>query len=168
MYRALITEDRKSTGLILKHSVSDNIILPQLPQLDRFGIGMGPYQTQAALTAINRLRIAARGIDHVVGNLSGGNQQKVVLGKWLGMAPRILLLDEPTRGIDIGAKDEIYDLIGQLADTGISVLLASSEIPELLSICDRVMVLCEGRITGILGPDEMSLDAIKQLAMQFE
>jgi ribose transport system ATP-binding protein len=165
---ALITEDRKSTGLILKHSVSDNIILPQLPQLDRFGIGMGPYQIQAALTAINRLRIAARGIDHVVGNLSGGNQQKVVLGKWLGMAPRILLLDEPTRGIDIGAKDEIYDLIGQLADTGISVLLASSEIPELLSICDRVMVLCEGRITGILGPDEMTLDAIKQLAMQFE
>lgn len=165
---ALITEDRKSTGLILKHSVSDNIILPQLPQLDRFGIGMASYQTETALTAINRLRIAARGIDHVVGNLSGGNQQKVVLGKWLGMAPRILLLDEPTRGIDIGAKDEIYDLIGQLADTGISVLLASSEIPELLSICDRVMVLCEGRITGILGPDEMSLDAIKQLAMQFE
>jgi ribose transport system ATP-binding protein len=165
---ALITEDRKSTGLILKHSVSDNIILPQLPRLDRFGLGTGPYQTQTALTAINRLRIAARGIDHVVGNLSGGNQQKVVLGKWLGMAPRILLLDEPTRGIDIGAKDEIYDLIGQLADTGISVLLASSEIPELLSICDRVMVLCEGRITGILGPDEMHLDAIKQLAMQFE
>jgi ribose transport system ATP-binding protein len=86
----------------------------------------------------------------------------------LGMAPRILLLDEPTRGIDIGAKDEIYDLIGQLADTGISILLAGSEIPELLSICDRVMVLCEGRITGILGPEEMNLDAIKQLAMQFE
>ena len=165
---ALITEDRKSTGLILKHSVSDNIILPQLPQLDRFGLGAGPYQTQQALNAINRLRIAARGIDHVVGNLSGGNQQKVVLGKWLGMAPRILLLDEPTRGIDIGAKDEIYDLIGQLADTGISILLASSEISELLSICDRVMVLCEGRITGILGPEEMTLDAIKQLAMQFE
>ena len=165
---AMLTEDRKSTGLILRHSVSANIILPQLPQLDRFGIGMGPYQTHAALTAINRLRIAARGVDHIVGNLSGGNQQKVVLGKWLGMEPRILLLDEPTRGIDIGAKDEIYDLIGQLADTGISVLLASSEIPELLSICDRVMVLCEGRITGILGPDEISLDAIKQLAMQFE
>ena len=165
---ALITEDRKSTGLILKHSVSDNIILPQLPQLDRFGLGAGPYQAGQALKAINRLRIAARGIDHVVGNLSGGNQQKVVLGKWLGMAPRILLLDEPTRGIDIGAKDEIYDLIGQLADTGISILLASSEISELLSICDRVMVLCEGRITGILGPDEMTLDAIKQLAMQFE
>lgn len=165
---ALITEDRKSTGLIVKHSVSDNIILPQLPQLDRFGLGAGPYQTGQALNAIKRLRIAARGIDHVVGNLSGGNQQKVVLGKWLGMAPRILLLDEPTRGIDIGAKDELYDLIGQLADTGISVLLASSEISELLSICDRVMVLCEGRITGILGPDEMTLDAIKQLAMQFE
>jgi ribose transport system ATP-binding protein len=165
---ALITEDRKSTGLILKHSISDNIILPQLPELDRHGLGMGGFQTQQALTAINRLRIAARGVDHVVGNLSGGNQQKVVLGKWLGMAPRILLLDEPTRGIDIGAKDEIYDLIGQLADTGISILLAGSEIPELLSICDRVMVLCEGRITGILGPEEMNLDAIKQLAMQFE
>ena len=165
---ALITEDRKSTGLILKHTISDNIILPQLPRIDRFGVGMGAYQTAQALQAIARLRIAARGIDHVVGNLSGGNQQKVVLGKWLGLAPRILLLDEPTRGIDVGAKDEIYDLIGQLADSGISILLASSEIPELLSICDRVMVLCEGRVTGFLGPDEMTLDAIKQLAMQFE
>ncbi|MEH6836194.1 MULTISPECIES: sugar ABC transporter ATP-binding protein [Falsihalocynthiibacter] len=165
---ALITEDRKSTGLILNHSISDNIILPQLHGLDQFGIGMGPFQTQQALTAIKRLRIAARGVDHVVGNLSGGNQQKVVLGKWLGMEPQILLLDEPTRGIDIGAKDEIYDLIGELADSGISVLLASSEIPELLAICDRVMVLCEGRISGILGPDEMNLDTIKQLAMQFE
>ncbi len=149
---ALITEDRKSTGLILRHSVSDNIILPQLPQLDRFGIGMGPYQSQTAQTAIDRLRIAARNVDHVVGNLSGGNQQKVVLGKWLGMSPRILLLDDPTRGIDIGAKDEIYDLIGQLADTGISVLLASSEIPELLSICDRVMVFARGGLPGSSGP----------------
>jgi ribose transport system ATP-binding protein len=165
---ALITEDRKSTGLILRHAISDNIILPQLPRIDRFGIGMGHYRTAQALQAISRLRIMARGPDHIVGNLSGGNQQKVVLAKWLGLQPRILLLDEPTRGIDIGAKDEVYDLIGQLADTGISILLASSEIPELLSICDRVMVLCEGRVTGILGPDQMNLDAIKQLAMQFE
>lgn len=165
---ALITEDRKSSGLILKDTLAGNVILPRLPWLGRFGLTSEARKETEAMGAIDRLRIAARGPAHVVGNLSGGNQQKVVLGKWLAMEPQILLLDEPTRGIDIGAKDEIYDLIGTLADRGISVLLASSEVPELLAICDRVMVLCEGRVTGVLGPDEMNYDQIKHLAMQFE
>jgi ribose transport system ATP-binding protein len=165
---ALITEDRKVTGLILEDTLAENVMLPRLPWLGRFGLTSAVRQQAEALSAIDRLRIAARGPSQVVGMLSGGNQQKVVLGKWLAMAPEILLLDEPTRGIDIGAKDEIYDLIVELADRGISVLLASSEIPELLAICDRVVVLCEGRVTGTLSPDEMSYDTIKTLAMQFQ
>ncbi len=164
---ALITEDRKATGLILNHSIADNVILPLLPRTTRFGLRSEQRKQDEALAVIEKLSVTARGPDHPVGQLSGGNQQKIVLGKWLATSPRILLLDEPTRGIDIGAKDEIYTLIGKLADDGISIILASSEIPEFLAVCDRVMVLCEGRVTGTLEGDEMSYDGIKHLAMQF-
>ncbi|MBG6166498.1 ribose transport system ATP-binding protein [Labrenzia sp. EL_195] len=164
---ALITEDRKGNGLLLNRSIADNVILPLLPLNTRFGLSSAEMRKREALTAIDRLRIVARGPDHVVGRLSGGNQQKVVLGKWLATDPTILLLDEPTRGIDIGAKDEIYDLIGELADKGLSVLFASSEIPEFLAVCDRMIVLCEGRVTGTLNQQDMTVDSIKELAMQF-
>ena len=164
---ALITEDRKGNGLLLERSIGDNIVLPLLPLRARLGLNPTALRRQEALGAIGKLRIAAQGSEHVVGRLSGGNQQKVVLGKWLATEPNILLLDEPTRGIDVGAKDEVYDLIGDLADDGISVLFASSEIPEFLSVCDRMIVLCEGRMTGVLERDEMSVDAIKERAMQF-
>jgi ribose transport system ATP-binding protein len=164
---ALITEDRKATGLILNHSIADNVILPLLPRTSRFGLRSEKRKKEQALAVIQQLNVTARGPDHAVGQLSGGNQQKIVLGKWLATSPRILLLDEPTRGIDIGAKDEIYSLIGTLADQGISIILASSEIPEFLAVCDRVMVLCEGRVTGMLVGDDMSYDGIKHLAMQF-
>lgn len=164
---ALITEDRKATGLILNHSIADNVILPLLPRTTRFGMRSEQRKQEEALAVIEKLSVTARGPDHLVGQLSGGNQQKIVLGKWLATSPRILLLDEPTRGIDIGAKDEIYTLIGKLADEGISIILASSELPEFLAVCDRVMVLCEGRLTGTLESDEMSYDGIKHLAMQF-
>lgn len=164
---ALITEDRKATGLILNHSIADNVILPLLPRTTRFGLRSEKRKQEEARAVIEKLSVTARGPDHPVGQLSGGNQQKIVLGKWLATSPRILLLDEPTRGIDIGAKDEIYTLIGKLADEGISIILASSEIPEFLAVCDRVMVLCEGRVTGTLESDDMSYDGIKHLAMQF-
>lgn len=164
---ALITEDRKGTGLLLDRSIRDNITLPLLPLKTRFGVSSPQMERQDALDAIEQLRIAARGPDQVVGRLSGGNQQKVVLGKWLATTPEILLLDEPTRGIDIGAKDEIYELIGKLADSGLSVIFVSSEIPEYMAVCDRVVVLCEGRMTGELSADEMTADAIKALAMRF-
>ena len=164
---ALITEDGKGNGLLLERSIGDNIVLPLLPLRARFGLNPTALRQKETLGAIGKLRIAASGPEHVVGRLSGGNQQKVVLGKWLATEPNILLLDEPTRGIDVGAKDEIYDLIGDLADLGMSVLFASSEIPEFLSVCDRMIVLCEGRMTGVLERDEMSVDAIKERAMQF-
>lgn len=165
---ALITEDRKGNGLLLEKSITENVVLPLLPSRSRFGILSKSQREAFAQTAINKLRVAATGVDHVVGRLSGGNQQKVVLGKWLATNPSILLLDEPTRGIDIGAKDEIYDLIGALADQGLSVLFASSEIPEFLAVCDRMLVLCEGHMAGTLTKDEMSVDAIKDLSMQFD
>lgn len=164
---ALITEDRKGNGLILDQSVANNITLPLLPLKSRFGIYSDAAREQETLEAIGKLRIATKGPDHIVSKLSGGNQQKVVLGKWLATQPRILLLDEPTRGIDIGAKDEIYDLVGALADNGISILFASSELPEFLAVCDRMIVLCDGRLTGQLSRSEMNIDAIKELAMHF-
>lgn len=165
---ALITEDRKGNGLLLERSIADNVVLPLLPRKSRFGVLSNQTRDAEAQRVIERLRVAATGVDHTVGRLSGGNQQKVVLGKWLATGPSVLLLDEPTRGIDIGAKDEIYDLIGRLADQGLSVLFASSEIPEFLAVCDRMVVLCEGRVAGTLNREEMSLDAIKDLSMQFE
>ena len=143
------------------------VVLPLLPTKARFGFNPTALQHRESLTAIEKLRIAARGPEHIVGRLSGGNQQKVVLGKWLATEPSVLLLDEPTRGIDIGAKDEIYDLIGELAEQGMSVLFASSEIPEFLAVCDRMVVLCEGRVTGTLDRPDMNIDSIKELAMQF-
>ena len=164
---ALITEDRKGNGLLLQRSIADNVALPLMPLLSRFGHFANDMLEQEATTAISNLRIAAQGPQHVVGRLSGGNQQKVVLGKWLATPPKILLLDDPTRGIDIGAKEEIYQLIGSLADQGISVLFASSEIQEFLAVCDRTIVLCEGRQTGELSKSSMSVETIKELAMQF-
>lgn len=165
---ALITEDRKGNGLLLDKSITENVVLPLLPRKSRFGVLPKSEREAQAKTAIDKLRVAATGADHIVGRLSGGNQQKVVIGKWLATEPTILLLDEPTRGIDIGAKDEIYDLIGELADQGLSVLFASSEIPEFLAVCDRMIVLCDGRVAGELTRDEMSVDAIKDLSMQFD
>lgn len=164
---ALITEDRKGNGLILEQSVANNVALPLLPLRSRFGVFAGAERQSVALDAIDKLRIAANGPEHIVGRLSGGNQQKVVLGKWLATNPRILLLDEATRGIDIGAKDEIYDLVCALADRGISILFASSELQEFIAVCDRMIVLCNGRLTGELSREEMTTDSIKDLAMQF-
>lgn len=164
---ALITEDRKGNGLLLERTITDNIALPLLPLKTRYGLISPKMETAEATAAIEKLRIAARGPDHVVGRLSGGNQQKVVLGKWLATHPQIILLDEPTRGIDIGAKDEIYELIGRLADSGLSILFVSSEIPEYMAVCDRMIVLCEGRVTGHLSADEMMVESIKELAMRF-
>ncbi len=164
---ALITEDRKGNGLILDRSIASNVALPLMPLQSRFGRFSEAEQRKQALTAIETLKVAATGPEHPVGKLSGGNQQKVVLGKWLATQPQVLLLDEPTRGIDIGAKDEIYDLVGRLADQGISVLFASSELSEFIAVCDRMIVLCEGQLAGELSRDEMTVDSIKALAMQF-
>ncbi|HEY2083371.1 MAG TPA: sugar ABC transporter ATP-binding protein [Verrucomicrobiae bacterium] len=146
---ALITEDRQMKGLNLKASVRDNITLASLKNFSRFGqVLQFQKENRAADVEIEKLRIKARSRGQIVKTLSGGNQQKVVLAKWLLNDPEIIILDEPTRGIDIGAKAEIYKIIAQLADQGRAIIMISSELEEILGLCDRVMVLYHGRITA--------------------
>ena len=162
---ALVPEDRKQQGLILEMALSDNIGLPGLGRYQRVA-GWANFARQAADAdqMIDRLAIRTPGPAQIVQYLSGGNQQKVVLGKWLALAPRVLLLDEPTRGIDIGAKQAIYHLMEELAESGVAVLFASSELEEILGMADEVLVMHEGRITGQLQRDALSEEAIMSLA----
>ena len=162
---ALVPEDRKQQGLILEMALSDNIGLPGLGRYQRVA-GWANFARQAADAdqMIERLAIRTPGPAQIVQYLSGGNQQKVVLGKWLALAPRVLLLDEPTRGIDVGAKQAIYHLMEELAESGVAVLFASSELEEILGMADEVLVMHEGRITGQLQRDALSEEAIMSLA----
>ena len=162
---AFVPEDRKAQGLVLGASVADNLALAALPRLSRFGIVDAARAEQAALARLRDLTIKAPGLDAEVATLSGGNQQKVVIGKWLELAPRVLLLDEPTRGVDVGAKAEIYKLIEQLTARGHAVLLASSDLPEVVRLADRVLVLREGRLAGSLARPAISQLAIMKLAL---
>lgn len=162
---ALVPEDRKQQGLILEMALRDNIGLPGLGRYQRVA-GWANFARQAADAdqMIERLAIRTPGPAQIVQYLSGGNQQKVVLGKWLALAPRVLLLDEPTRGIDVGAKQAIYHLMEELAESGVAVLFASSELEEILGMADEVLVMHEGRITGQLQRDALSEEAIMSLA----
>jgi len=162
---ALVPEDRKQEGLLLEMSVRHNVSLAALHR-NRLRYGLIDHRHESQLTAsmVERLRIKTPSQDQNVQFLSGGNQQKVVIGKWLGVEPRILLLDEPTRGIDVGAKEEIYTLMEKLAEQGMAILFASSEMEEILGISDRVLVMHEGRLTGEIQRDAMSEQAVMQLA----
>ncbi|MCO6052353.1 sugar ABC transporter ATP-binding protein [Mesorhizobium sp. RP14(2022)] len=162
---ALVTEDRKTQGLHLQDSIVDNVALPLVGRLARFGLRLFASEDLEARRAVANLGIRASGIRQAVGQLSGGNQQKVVIGKWLATRPRVLLLDEPTRGIDVGAKREIYELVFHLArEQGLGVVVVSSELPELLHLSDRILVMAEGRQIGILARDEASEERVMQLA----
>lgn len=166
---ALITEDRKQTGLNLITSVKDNIATVSLPTLlSRKGIVDRKKEQQAAERYIEGLHIKAPSTDVVVGNLSGGNQQKVVLAKWLLGEPKIIIFDEPTRGIDVGAKRDIYLLINELAKQGKAVIVISSELPEVMGISDRVIVMYEGRLTGEITREQFSQELIMTYASQME
>ncbi|CCV03924.1 fused D-ribose transporter subunits of ABC superfamily: ATP-binding components [Mesorhizobium metallidurans STM 2683] len=161
---ALVTEDRKTQGLHLKASITDNVALPLVGALARFGIRSLAGEQGLARHAVRALGIRCEDIEQQAGTLSGGNQQKVVIGKWLATRPRVLLLDEPTRGIDVGAKREIYDLIFKLARDGLAIAVISSELPELLHLSDRILVMADGRQTGILSRAQASEEAIMRLA----
>jgi ABC-type sugar transport system ATPase subunit len=162
---AFVPEDRKAQGLVLGLSVAENLALSALGRMSRFGIVDGARAEQAALTRLRDLSIKIPGLGAEVATLSGGNQQKVVIGKWLELAPRVLLLDEPTRGVDVGAKAEIYALIEELTARGHAVVLASSDLPEVTRLADRVLVLREGKLAGTLEQDEISQLNIMQLAV---
>ena len=148
---ALVSEDRKRYGLILEKDVSQNMTLASLDdsgEITSYGVINKRIEYKKSIHSVDTLRIKAASLDVPVRQLSGGNQQKVVLGKWLMTRPKVLFLDEPTRGIDVGAKAEIHALTAQLADAGVAIVLVSSELPEILGMSDRVLVLHEGRITG--------------------
>jgi ribose transport system ATP-binding protein len=161
---ALVTEDRKTRGLHLAASIRSNVALPSVGALSRFGLRAFARERRLASDVVRRLSVRCASIDQVVATLSGGNQQKIVIGKWLATEPRILLLDEPTRGIDIGAKQEIYQLIFDLAERGLGIVVVSSELPELLLVSDRILVMCEGHQTGLLRRDEATQEKIMHLA----
>jgi ABC-type sugar transport system ATPase subunit len=157
---ALVTEDRKRLGLSLGASIADNMTLVALR---RFAYAF-LLNNQKAMSGVEQimsdLRVKATSPETPVENLSGGNQQKVVLGKWLLNGPRVLLLDEPTRGIDVGAKQEIYVRINELAEKGLAIVMVSSELEELRGVCDRILVMHEGRITGRFSRADATAEAI--------
>ena len=161
---ALVPEDRKQQGLILEMAVADNIGLPGLHRHHRIGFADYARQNADAEAMIQRLSIRTPDAGQIVQFLSGGNQQKVVLANWLALEPRVLLLAEPTRGIDVGAKEEIYRLMEELAANGVAVLFASSEMEEILGMSDRTFVMHEGHITGQLQRADLSEEAIMHLA----
>lgn len=166
---ALVTEDRKRLGLFSQFSVGRNISLCHLQEIATGGVfiqkGEERRQSQSTVT---RLNVKTASIDAAITSLSGGNQQKAIVGRWLLTQPSILLLDDPTRGVDVGAKAELYHLIHDLCRAGIGAIVTSSELPELLILCDRILVLCEGRLTGEFTREQFSEQAIMEAATRRE
>lgn len=162
---ALVTEDRKSDGLVAGMTIRENMSLPSIRQLCKHGIIDFGHETSEVTKYFNMLEIKANSIETCVNTLSGGNQQKVVLSKWLMRSPRVLILDEPTRGIDVGTKYDIYKRIVNLARQGIAIIMISSELPELISMCDRIFVLSNGHVTGEVKHKEATQESVMKLAM---
>lgn len=165
----LVPEDRKKDGLCTKLSIRDNIALPNLDIIcKKAGIINSKIEKEMANKTVSDLKIKLPNVEVNAGSLSGGNQQKVVVGKWLGRKSRVVIFDEPTRGIDIAAKVEIYNLMNDLKQQGIGVLFVSSELPEIMGISDRILVMCDGKITGELEIEEATQDIILQYATSFD
>ncbi len=161
----LVPEDRKQEGLILNMSVAENISLVCLKDVEEHGFLNNKRQQNVATEYSKKLNIKTPTVKQIVNHLSGGNQQKVVLAKWLTTNPKVLLLDEPTRGIDINAKNEIYQLINELAESGLAIVMVSSELPEILAMADRIGVMAMGRITGVFSQQEASEEKLLKAAI---
>jgi len=165
---ALLTEERRATGIVPMLSVKENMLLANLRRyIGKIGLLNEKKGEADAREKINALRVKTPGTKNRIRDLSGGNQQKVLFARWLLTDPDILLLDEPTRGIDVGAKYEIYSIIADLAKRGKSIIMISSEMPELLGMSDRIMVMCDGRVTGILDGKTATQEEIMRLAAKF-
>lgn len=165
----LAPEDRKKDGLCTKLSIRQNLALPNLDLIcNRFGVINSRKEEKLCEKAVSDLLIKTPNVDIDSGNLSGGNQQKVVVGKWLARNSRVVIFDEPTRGIDVGAKVEIYNLMNDLKKQGIAVIFVSSEMPEVMGIADRIIVMCDGRITGEVMARETTQNEILKMATTFE
>lgn len=163
---AYVTEDRKTAGLILIDDIRRNITLARLDKVSKNNVINEDVEIRAAEEHRKKLNIKSSGVFQITGNLSGGNQQKVVLSRWIFSEPDVLFLDEPTRGIDVGAKYEIYTIINRLASEGKCIVLISSELPEILGICDRIYIMNEGRIVGEMGKDEARQESIMKCILQ--
>jgi ribose transport system ATP-binding protein len=161
----LVPEDRKSSGLLLDAAITDNISLPDLKSYQRFWLVNRADETRNADRQREHLSIRTPDVATPVVSLSGGNQQKVVLAKWLSMRPKVLIFDEPTRGIDVGAKQEIYDMLRRLTDAGVAILMISSDMEEVVGVSDRIAVMHEGAISGFLDRSQFSEHNVLQLAV---
>lgn len=161
---AMVTEDRKRVGIFSQMTVRENITLCTLDESTAAGIISSTRETAAAQESIAQLGVKTASTETLITALSGGNQQKCIIGRWLRTMPDVLLLDDPTRGVDVGAKAELYRVIDKLARDGLGVIVTSSELPELITLCDRILVLCEGRLTGELQRDEFTEHRIMELA----
>ena len=159
------TEDRKSEGLALRLSILQNMTLVRLPKLAKAGVINRAAQRKAADQYVKSISIKTPSVAQLAGNLSGGNQQKVVVAKWLMMDPKVLIVDEPTRGIDVGSKSEIYGLLSDLAQTGMAIFVVSSEIEEIMGICDRVITVCEGRLTAQFPVKDLDSETVLAAAL---
>jgi ribose transport system ATP-binding protein len=165
---ALVPEDRKLEGLVLPFNVLSNISMACLDRLTKYSFVNKKAEKDVAARQVKALSVKTPSVLSTVSNLSGGNQQKCIVGRWLENNPRILILDEPTRGIDVGAKYEIYLLMKKVVEDGGSVILISSELPEVLNMSNRVLTVCEGRITGEFDPQKTKADKIMEKALEFE
>lgn len=159
-----ITEDRKVEGLMLEKSIMENISLANLGKISKNGVIQKKSEQDLVKRGIDELKIKCFGPQHECDNLSGGNQQKVVFAKWIYTDPKVLILDEPTRGVDIGAKKEIYNIINELAAKGVAIIMVSSELPEVLGMSDRIMVVSEGKVTGIIDKEDANQENVMILA----
>lgn len=161
---AYVTEDRKGDGLFLLQDIKQNISAANMHSISDRGVINNNEEVKIAGSYKQSLNIKAPSVEQLVGNLSGGNQQKVSLGKWLFVQPSLLILDEPTRGIDVGAKFEIYTIMNKLISQGLSILMISSELTEILGMSDRIYVMAEGRIKGELPIEDADQEKIMKLA----
>jgi ribose transport system ATP-binding protein len=161
----LVPENRRTEGLVVEMSIRENVSLPSLENFSRFGLINRKHERQMAEQQVAALQIKAPTVETLVLNLSGGNQQKVILGKWLAMTPRVMIMDEPTRGIDVGAKAEIYRLMRALAAQGSVILMISSDMEEVLNVSDRIAVMHEGEISGVLDRADCNEQNVMQLAV---
>jgi rhamnose transport system ATP-binding protein len=161
---AFVPEDRRQQGLVMDLSIERNATMTRLRQLSRLGLMGRGAERRLARQWAERLRLRFHSLGDPVQFLSGGNQQKVVLAKWLATEPKLLILDEPTRGIDVGTKAEVHRLMGELAGRGLAVLMISSELPEVLGMADRVLVMHEGRLTSELSRDEADEERVIRAA----
>ena len=161
----MISEDRRNVGIIPRMSIRHNIGLPNMDIFAKHFFVNTAMEANEAEKTSKRMRVKANNIDVLVSKLSGGNQQKVVLAKWLVRNIKVLIMDEPTRGIDVGAKNEIYHIMSELAKEGMAIIMISSELPEVIGMSDRVVVMAEGRVAGELSGDQITQENIMRMAV---